>query len=196
MSQSRQDVTELLVRWSEGDAEALERLMPLVFDELRRLARSHLGREPSGHTLEPTALVSEVYLRLVDQEKLRWQCRSQFFAFAATLMRRILVDHAKAKQTVKRGHGYQRVSLHGGIGIPDSQDIDLLALDQALARLEEMDPRQAQIVTLRFFAGLTHEEIGEALGIAPTTVKREWRLARLWLFRELEGGEGAEQKPI
>jgi RNA polymerase sigma factor (TIGR02999 family) len=197
MSHSRQQVTELLVRWSEGDAEALERLMPLVFDELRRLAQSHLRREPGSHshTLQPTALVNEIYMRLVDQRRVQWQSRAQFFAFAATLMRRILVDHAKAKQTDKRGGGVQKISLHEGIGTPAAVDIDLIALDQALNRLEKMDPTQAQIVVLRFFAGLNNKEIAEAVGISRTTVKREWTLARLWLFRELGGGGEPDEGP-
>lgn len=195
MSHSRQQVTELLVQWSEGDAEALERLMPLVFDELRRLARSHLKHESECHTLQPTALVNEIYMRLVDQRRVQWQSRAQFFAFAATLMRRILVDHAKAKKTDKRGQGVQKISLHEGIGAPAAVDIDLIALDQALDRLEKMDPTQAQIVVMRFFAGLNNKEIAEAVGISRTTVKREWTLARLWLFRELGGGRELEQEP-
>lgn len=178
------DVTGLLVDWSRGDKEALERLMPLVVDELRHLARSHFRREPEGHTLQPTALVNEVYLRLTDQRQVQWESRSQFFAFAATLMRRVLVDHAKARRTAKRGGDVRKVSLQDVIGLAEPEDVDLLALDDALSTLAEIDPRQSRIVELRFFAGLTHEEIAEVLEVSVSTVKREWRTARLWLYRE------------
>jgi len=178
------DVTGLLVDWSRGDEEALERLMPLVVDELRHLARSHFRREPDGHTLQPTALVNEVYLRLTDQRQVQWDNRSQFFAFAATLMRRVLVDHAKARHTAKRGGKVRKVSLQDVIGLAEPEDVDLLALDDALSALAEIDPRQSRIVELRFFAGLTHEEIADVLSVSVSTVKREWRTARLWLYRE------------
>lgn len=181
---SAPDVTGLLVDWSRGDDEALERLMPLVVDELRHLARSHFRREPDGHTLQPTALVNEVYLRLTDQRQVQWDNRSQFFAFAATLMRRVLVDHAKARRTAKRGGHVRKVSLQEVIGLAEPEDVDLLALDDALSTLAEIDPRQSRIVELRFFAGLTHEEIAEVLEVSVSTVKREWRTARLWLYRE------------
>lgn len=178
------DVTGLLVDWSRGDDQALERLMPLVVDELRHLARSHFRREPDGHTLQPTALVNEVYLRLTDQRQVQWDNRSQFFAFAATLMRRVLVDHAKARHTAKRGGNVRKVSLQDVIGLTEPQDVDLLALDDALSALAGIDPRQSRIVELRFFAGLTHEEIADVLHVSVSTVKREWRTARLWLYRE------------
>lgn len=188
MSDLPQDITQLLIRWSEGDAEALEQLMPLVFEELRRLAYGHFQREPDGHTLQPTALVHEVYMRLVEQRQVQWDNRRQFFAFAATLMRRVLVDHAKGRHAVKRGGEVRRVPLDDNLGVPGGPDVDLIALDQALSRLGRFDARQARIVELRFFAGLNHDEIAEVLGLSTTTVKREWKLARLWLFRELQHG--------
>lgn len=183
------EVTDLLIDWSRGDAEALRRLMPLVFDELRRLAQAHLRRERDEHTLQPTALVNEVYMRLVDQRRVEWDNRSQFFAFASTLMRRILVDYAKARGAAKRGAGARRVTLGEWIEAPAELDVDLLALDHALDELAELDRRQARIVEMRFFAGLSHEEIAEVLGTSRTTVKRGWRSARLWLYKRL--GHGA-----
>jgi RNA polymerase sigma-70 factor (ECF subfamily) len=179
------EITGLLVDWSRGDTAALERLMPLVVDELRHLARSHFRREPDGHTLQPTALVNEVYLRLAGQRQVQWDNRSQFFAFAATLMRRVLVDHAKARRTAKRGGDIRKISLQDVIGLSEPEDVDLLALDDALSALAEIDPRQSRIVELRFFAGLTHEEIADVLGVSVSTVKREWRTARLWLYRQI-----------
>ncbi|HMB54169.1 MAG TPA: sigma-70 family RNA polymerase sigma factor [Thermoanaerobaculia bacterium] len=194
MSLTQREITALLAEWSDGDQEALERLMPLVFEELRQLARSQFRREPDGHTLQPTALVHEVYMRLAGQRKVEWQNRSQFFAFAALLMRRILVDHAKARFTAKRGGGATVLPLNEALARPGDDDgeatsVDLLALDQALEALAEVDPRQARIVELRFFAGLTHEEIAELLGISVTTVKRDWKTARFFLFRVMSGGE-------
>lgn len=180
------EVTDLLIDWSRGEPKALERLMPLVFDELRRLARCHLRRERDGHTLQPTALVSEVYMRLVDQRKVEWQSRGQFFAFASTLMRRILVDHAKAHLAAKRGAGAKKVTLGIDLEAPGRPvDLEVLALDEALDELGEMDRRLAKIVELRFFGGLTHEEIAETLGVSRTTVKRGWRTARIWLYKRL-----------
>lgn len=179
------EVTDLLVEWSEGNVEALEQLMPLVFDELRKLARSHFRHESEGHTLQPTALVHEVYMKLIDQRKVQWDNRSQFYAFAAMLMRRILVDHAKGRRAAKRGGHVQKLSLDEALGVPEPVDLDVLALDDALSALAEIDPRQAKVVELRFFAGLTLEEIGEVLDVSATTVKRDWRTARLWLYREI-----------
>lgn len=179
------EVTDLLVEWSEGNVEALEELMPLVFDELRKLARSHFQRESEGHTLQPTALVHEVYMKLIDQRKVQWDNRSQFYAFAAMLMRRILVDHAKGRRAAKRGGHVQKLSLDEALGVPEPVDLDVLALDDALSALAEIDPRQAKVVELRFFAGLTLEEIGEVLDVSATTVKRDWRTAKLWLYREI-----------
>jgi len=191
MSLPPSEITALLTDWSGGDREALERLMPLVFDELRQLARSQFRNEAAGHTLQPTALVNEVYVRLVGQRKVSWDNRSQFFAFAAILMRRILVDHAKARGTAKRGGGALRLPLEEAVAAGDedggSTSVDLLALDAALTSLAAVDPRQARIVELRFFAGLTHEEIAELLGVSVTTVKRDWKIARLFLYRAMTG---------
>ena len=159
--------------------------MPLVFDELRRLARSHLRRERDGHTLQPTALVNELYLRLAGQEGLQWESRVHFFAFASGLMRGILVDHYRARQTAKRGGGTLMLSLDEAIAIPERRDLDLLAIDDALTALASLDPRQCRIVELRFFGGLTLEEIAETLGLSVATIRREWAAARAWLAREI-----------
>ena len=185
MSTTTSDVTKLLQDWSQGDASALEKLIPLVFEDLRQIAGRLFQRETDGHTLQPTALVSEVYLRLMDQRKIHWQNREQFFGVAALLMRRILVDYAKGRQAAKRGSGAPKVPLDETLAVPELQGVDFVALDEALSRLAEIDPRQGRIVEMRFFTGLSHEEIAEVLDISLTTVKREWRTARLWLFREL-----------
>jgi RNA polymerase sigma factor (TIGR02999 family) len=185
MHTSPGEITELLADWSDGDPEALERLMPLVFEDLRQLARKHFRREPDGHTLQPTALVHEVYVRLAGQRKVEWDNRAQFFAFAAMLMRRILVDHAKARRTAKRGGGVRKLPLDDAFAMPGGEDLDVLRLDQALDELAGIDPRQARIVELRFFVGLTQEEVAEVMELSVTTVKREWRSARLWLFRQV-----------
>lgn len=179
------EVTALLADWSDGDSDALERLIPLVVDELRSLAGSLFRRESEAHTLQPTALVNEVYMRLADQRRVSWDNRSQFFAFAAILMRRVLVDHAKARKAAKRGGGALKVPLSEELALGEVVDLDILALDQALAALAEIDPRQARVVELRFFAGLSHEEIAELLDVSLSTVKRDWRTARLWLYREM-----------
>lgn len=178
-------VTKLLMRWSEGDKEALSQLMPLVCRELRSQAKSYLDKESPAHTLQPTALVNEVYLRLYDCRTVNWKNSAHFFGFAATTMRRILVDHARSHRRAKRGEGVRPLPLDESLDLLEEQDMDLVALDDALTQLAEMDPRQAQIVELRFFVGLTVEETAAVLEISPPTVKREWRLARLWLFREL-----------
>src|SRR4051794_40877212 len=186
MSTPTSEVTQLLQDWSQGDASALEKLIPLVFEDLRQIAGRLFQRESDAHTLQPTALVNEVYLRLMDQRKVHWQNREQFFGVAALLMRRILVDYAKGRQAAKRGSGVPNVPLDESIAVPElMRDVDVVALDEALSRLAEIDPRQGRIVELRFFVGLSHEEIAEILKISVTTVKREWRTARLWLFREL-----------
>ncbi|HSK76937.1 MAG TPA: sigma-70 family RNA polymerase sigma factor [Thermoanaerobaculia bacterium] len=180
------DVTELLHDWSQGDPSALEKLIPLVFEDLRQIAARMFRRESDGHTLQPTALVNEVYLRLMDQRKIHWANRQQFFGVAALLMRRILVDYAKGRQAVKRGSGAVKLPLDEALGLAVVQDnVDVIALDEALSRLAEIDPRQGQIVEMRYFTGLSHEEIAEVLGVSVTTVKREWKTARLWLHREL-----------
>ncbi len=179
------DLTQLLRDWNAGDREALDRLIPLVYDELRRLARRELRRERVDHTVQPTALVNELYLRLLQQRDATWQNRAQFFAVAAQLMRRVLVDHARARVAAKRGGGAPRVSLDAGLELPADGGVDLLALDRELTRLAELDPDQARIVELRFFSGLTIDETAAAIGRSPRTVKREWRLARAWLYGRL-----------
>ena len=185
MSTSTSDVTRLLQDWGEGDPSALERLIPLVFDDLRQIAGRMFQRESDGHTLQPTALVNEVYLKLTNQRKMHWQNREQFFGVAAMMMRRILVDSAKARQAAKRGGGAAMVQLDESIADPELRGVDVVALDEALSRLAEIDPRQGRIVEMRFFTGLTAEQTADLLEISVTTVKREWRTARLWLYREL-----------
>lgn len=185
---SKSEVTELLLAWSDGDRAALDRLMPLVFAELRRMAGRYLDGEDPRHTLQPTALVSELYLRLVDRRRVQWRNQAHFFGFAAQLMRCILVDHARGRQTEKRGKGHRPLSIEALIDLPERRDLEILMVDEALTTLAREDERQARIVELRFFAGLNYEEIGEILSISPTTVKREWATARLWLFRELAQG--------
>lgn len=185
-------ITELLQAWGEGDAKAHERLAPLVYEELRRQARRALRREGEGHTLQPTALVHEAWLRLDDQHDARWQSRSQFFAVAAQMMRRVLVDHARTHRAQKRGGEAVQVTL-GAVDRDGSRregtpldEVDLLALDAALARLAELDPRKAQLVELRYFAGLSIPETAAALGVSAATIGREWAVARMWLRRELQ----------
>jgi len=179
-------VTQLLKDWNGGDQAALDRLMPLVYAELRRLANNYLRRERANHTLQPTALVNEAYMRLVDQRNAHWQNRAQFFGVAAQLMRRILVDHARLHQALKRGGSDQeRLSLTNVERVADKPDIDLLALHEALNELSEVDPQQSRIVELKFFGGLSIEETAEVLGIGHATVERDWKMARAWLRRKL-----------
>ena len=185
MEDHRKELTQLLVAWSTGDPQALKELIPLVLDELRRLARHHLRRERKDHTLQPTALVNELYLRLMGQKGLQWESRVQFFAFASELMRGILIDHYRAHQTAKRGGGTVVLLLDDAIALPDRQNIDLLALDDALTSLKSLDPRQSLVVELRFFWGLTLEEIAQVLELSVATVRREWASAKSWLYREL-----------
>lgn len=182
------EVTDLLQSWSNGDAAALERLVPLIFEDLRRMARRHLRGEREGHTLGPTALVHEVYLKLVDQRAADWQNLEQFFAVSSRIMRRVLQDYGKARRTAKRGKDVARVSLDEAFAVGEGQDVDLAALHDALAVLEKLDRRQHQIVELKYFCGFEHEEIAELLGVSVTTSKREWREAKLWLLRELRRG--------
>jgi RNA polymerase sigma factor (TIGR02999 family) len=179
------DVTQLLVNWSNGDRQALEQLTPLVYGELRRLASRYLRRERPGHTLQSTALVHEAYLRLIDQRYVRWQNRAHFFGIAAQLIRRILVDHARAHQAQKRGADAPVLSLDEAVAAPEKRDLNLVALDDALNDLARIDPQQGRIVELRFFTGLSIEETAEVLGISPATVKRDWVVAKAWLHREL-----------
>jgi len=179
------EVTELLHAWSGGDAAALERLVPLILDDLRRMARRHLRGERGGHTLEPTALVNEVYLKLIDQREADWRNREQFFAVASRIMRRVLLDYAKARGSAKRGKDVVKVPLEEAFEVGQEQEVDLIDLGDALERLGELDSRQRQIVELKFFYGFEHEETAELLGISATTSKREWKAAKLWLLREL-----------
>jgi len=182
-------VTELLRAWSDGDEGALERLMPLVETELRRLARGYMGRERRGHTLQATALVNEAFLRLTDAQRIRWHDRAHFLGISARLMRRVLVDHARARGYRKRGGGAQRVTLHEGLVTSPDPALDVVALDRALEALAKVDERKSRVIELRFFGGLSVEETAEVLHVSPDTVKRDWRLAKLWLLRELEGDE-------
>jgi RNA polymerase sigma factor (TIGR02999 family) len=185
--QPPEGITQLLIDWGKGDQAALERLMPLVYSELRRLAGNYLRRERAEHTLQPTALVNEAYLKLVDQRDARWQNRAHFFGIAAQLMRRILVDHARQRQAVKRGGvDQQRLSITSAEAVVKQPEIDLLALNEALDELAQMDPQQSRIVELKFFGGLSIEETAEVLGISHATVERDWKLARAWLRRQLE----------
>ena len=183
-----QGVTELLVAWGEGDKAALDELMPVVYDELRRLAQNYLSRERPDHTLQTTALVHEAYLRLVDQKCVNWQNRAQFFGIAAQMMRRILINHAKDRNAKKRQGYATKVSLDDAVSFFEKRELDLMALDEGLNGLAVLDPRQTQIVELRFFGGLTIDEVSEVLGISPATTKREWDSAKLWLRRQLSSG--------
>ncbi len=185
MGQSPQNVTQLLIGWGQGDKEALNKLMPLVYDELRRQAARYLRRERVGHTLQTTALIHEAYLKLVDQKNVHWQNRAHFFGIAANLMRRILVDHARTKKRAKRGGSDIRVSLADATATAKRPDLDVVALDEALERLSKIDEQQSKIVELRFFSGLTVEETAEVLAISPATVKRDWSMAKAWLHREI-----------
>lgn len=179
------EVTNLLLELKLGNKQAEEMLIPLVYAELRRIAAAHLRRESPDHSLQPTALVHEAYLRLTELKKMDWQSRSHFFAVSANIMRRILVDHARAQRADKRGRGWDAVSLNEAI-LPSPQKApEVLALDEALSRLAALDERQAKIVELRFFAGMSEEETGEVLGISARTVKRDWRIAKAWLYKEL-----------
>ena len=184
---SQPNITELLVGYGRGDKEALDQLMPVVYDELRRQAARYLRREQAGHTLQTTALIHEAYVRLVDQRNVQWQNRAHFFGIAAQLMRRILVDHARTKKRAKRGGSDIRVSLEEATVVVKGQDLDVVALDQALDRLAQIDEQQSRVVELRFFSGLTVEETAEVMGISAATVKRDWSMAKAWLHRELSG---------
>lgn len=178
-------VTALLKAWSDGDEAALDSLVPLVYDELRRLARLYMSRERRGLTIQPTALVNEAYLRLVDVQRVRWHDRAHFFAVSARLMRRVLVDMARARASLKRAGGVKKVSFDEGLVAADGWGASLVALDDALSALAEKDARKSQIVELRFFGGLDVEETADALRVSARTVKRDWQLARAWLSREM-----------
>ena len=181
------DISTLLRAWRDGDPSALERLTPIVYDELRRLARRYMKRERPGHSLQTMDLVNEAYMRLVDYERMQWQNRAHFFAVSSQLMRRILVDHAR-RHNLKRGGGVPHISLDEAAVVGGDQDTDLVALDDAMNALGRIDPRKVQVVEMRFFGGLSVEETAEVLKVSTVTVKRDWRAARAWLYRELTGG--------
>lgn len=193
------EVTQLLLRWRAGDAAALEALLPLVYEELRTLARRHLRHERGSHTLQRTALVHEAFLRIVDQKQVDWESRTQFYGIASQMMRRVLVDHARKRSAAKRGDGAPHVDLDAilqddGEGLPppaQEKEIDFAAIDDALKRLEALDPLQGRLVELRFFGGLSIKETADVIGVSAATVKREWAIARAWLQREIMAGEGA-----
>ena len=191
MPQSASDISVLLRAWSDGDQGALDRLTPIVYDELRRLARRYMRGERPGQSLQATALVNEAYTRLVDYRQMQWQDRAHFFAVSAQLMRRILVEHAR-RHNLKRGAGIQHVSLDEAAVVRGDEDTDFVALDDAMNALSRIDPRKVQVVEMRFFGGLSVEETAEVLKVSPITVKRDWRAARSWLFRELTGAPDHE----
>jgi len=182
------EVTRLLVEVRKGHQDAMEQLLPLVYDELRRLAGGYFRRERSDHTLQPTALVHEAYLKLVDQRSVQWENRGHFLGVAATLMRRILLDYARVHKAEKRGGGGQKVMLDEGMAVTELRAVEMISLDQALTKLAAMDPDQGRIVELRFFGGLSVEETAEVMKISPATVKRHWAFAKAWLYREIEKG--------
>ncbi|MBI3652461.1 MAG: sigma-70 family RNA polymerase sigma factor [Acidobacteria bacterium] len=187
MSSTSKNVTQLLADWGGGDKQALEHLMPLVYQELHRLADYYLRRERQGHTLQATALINEAYLKIIDQRSVNWQNRAHFFGVAAQMMRRILVDHARSHLYAKRGGGAQKLTLDEALALPQQErDVDLVALDDALKTLEAMDAQQSRIIELRFFGGLTIEETAEVLSLSPATVKREWHWAKAWLYNEIK----------
>lgn len=179
------DLTTLLTRWSRGDSKALEEVTPLIYGELKSLARAYMSRERAGHTLQSTALVHEAYLRLVDLNRIEWQSRTHFYGIAALLVRRVLVDHARSRGSEKRGGSVEKVGLSDNIHAAAEREVDLVLLDQALDKLAQIDERQAKIVELRFFGGLSIDETASVLNISPATVKREWVVAKAWLAREL-----------
>lgn len=188
------NLTQLLIQYSDGSPEAMEKLLPAVYQELRKLAESYMRKEFSGHTLQPTALVHEAYFKLIDQNAVKWQNRAHFFGVAAQLMRRLLIDHARAKQAAKRGGSQAKISFDEGLHWAENeeQSQDILALDNALTKLTAMDARQGRVVELRYFGGLSIEETAEVLETSPATVKRDWALAKAWLFRELSNESAAD----
>lgn len=196
MTARPEDITELLLAWRQGDDAARDALAPLVYQELRRLARRHMGGEQPDHTLQPTALVNEAWLRLIDVRRVQWQDRAHFFAVASRMMRRVLVDAARARRSRKRGGGAQDITLDSRVDLGIPQNVDVIALDDALAGLEQLDPRKCQVVELRFFGGLSGEETAEALGVSSATVARDWTFARTWLRRELRGSSRTRRSVI
>ena len=193
-SPSSDEVTKLLLDWSNGDKTALDKLMPLVYDELRGLARRYLGGERRGHTLQTTAIVHEAYLQLVDQRRVQWQNRAHFFGISAHLMRRILAGYARSRRYAKRGGGAQQVSLDEAMVVSEERAADMVAVDDALTALAEIDERKSQIVEMRFFGGLSIDETAEVLGVSPGTIMREWTLAKAWLRRAMKSEEVSSDK--
>lgn len=189
---SQKDITGLLLDWGSGDKAALDKLIPLVYQELRRIARKYMQRERAGNTLQTSALINEAYIRLVDYKRTRWQDRAHFFAVASQAMRRILVERARRRGRQKRGGATQRVSLDEAADLAAERVGAIVALDQALTDLYDIAPRKAQVVEMRYFGGLNNDEIGEVLGVSPPTVQREWRAARAWLYRAISEGIGDE----
>lgn len=187
-----EEVSQLLKEWSNGDEAALDKVMPVVYQELRRLAHHYMRRERPGHTLQTTALVNEAYLRLAAYKKMRWQSRAHFFAVAAQVMRRILVEQARSKNFAKRGGGAEKISLDETVVVSAGRSAEVIAVDDALTELESWDPRKGKIVELRFFGGLSIEETAEVLKVSPTTVQREWRSAKAWLYKAISKGESVE----
>ena len=187
-----EEVSQLLLDWSNGDQSALDKVMPIVYQELHRLAHHYMRKERAGHTLQTTALVNEAYLRLADYKQMRWQSRTHFFAVAAQVMRRILVENARSKKFAKRGGGAQQISLEETALVSAERSAEVIAVHEALTDLESWDPRKGRIVELRFFGGLSIEETAEVLKISPTTVQREWRSAKAWLHRAINEGNGIE----
>lgn len=196
MTSVTNDVTRLLGELRNGNEDAVAKLVPLLYRELRRLAGAYLSSERRNHTLQPTALVHEAYLRLVDQRDVQWQNRQHFFGIAAQVMRRVLLDHARGHEAVKRGGAVPKVSLEEAIVISKERSAELLALDEALTRLAALDQQQARIIELRFFGGLTVEETAQLLGISPATVKRDWNMAKAWLNREVRKERGSESREV
>jgi RNA polymerase sigma factor (TIGR02999 family) len=184
MNPSAQEVTQLLQAWRNGDQTALDRLIPLVYEELRQLAKRYMARQAPGHTLQTAALINEAYIRLIDQSHIEWQGRAHFFAVCATIMRNILVDHFRRQRP--------KVTLNEEAFMSPEPDVDVMALDETLGRLAALDKRQSQVIELRFFGGLTEEEVAEVLNVSPITVKRDWKKARAWLYRELSGGRSGD----
>jgi len=186
MAASQHEVTELLRKWRSGDKEALDKLTPLVYDELHRLAHQYINRERRGHTLQTTALVSEAYLRLVEQKNVDWQSRAHFFAVSAQVMRHILVDYARQQAATKRGREFQRVVLDGEAIASRERAAELVGLDEAMQALHEIHPRRSKVVELRYFGGLNNKEASEVLKVSEATIERDWRFAKAWLYRELQ----------
>ena len=187
MSALPKEITQLLLSWSKGDQAAFDQLIPLVYPELRKLARRYMGRETPEHTLQTSALINEAYLRLVDQQAVEWQDRAHFFAVSARVMRHILIDHARSHRYTKRGGGAQHLQLDDAEAVGYERAVELVALDDALTRLAKLDERKSKIVELRFFGGLSVEETAEVIKVAPVTVMREWRIAKAWLHKEISG---------